>query len=131
MRICSKLSGGHKSLFAHGVIAVPSTSFAESLGSGRWIAQAPVCIVIFSGEGLTPHEDCAAAAENMLIASHALGLGACWIANPRASFVARAREFLGAPEPFNFFGMISLGYPDESPAKPKRALADVLHWEEF
>jgi nitroreductase len=100
-------------------------------GSGKFIAQAPACIAIFMGEGITPVEDCAAAAENMLLAAHALGLGTCWVANPRASFADRACKFFEAPEGKKFFGLIALGYPDEKPEKAKRTLAEVVHWEKF
>jgi nitroreductase len=98
-------------------------------GSGRWIAQAPVCIVIFMAEGLTPVQDCAAAAENMLLAAHALGLGACWIGNPNASFAERARPYFGAREGLRFFAFISLGYADESPQKDRKPLSEIVHWE--
>jgi nitroreductase len=98
-------------------------------GSGRWIAQAPVCIVIFMGEGFTPVQDCAAAAENMLLAARALGLGACWIGNPNVSFAERAAKFFGVREGLKFFAFISLGYPDEAPQPAKRPLDDVVHWD--
>ncbi len=100
-------------------------------GHGKFIAQAAVCIAVFAGEGITPFEDCAAAAENMLLAARALGLGTCWVGNPRASFAEKAREFLSVPERFKFFALIALGYPDDSPQPAKRALTDVLHWETF
>lgn len=98
-------------------------------GSGRWIAQAPVCIVIFMGEALTPVQDCAAAAENMLLAACALGLGACWIGNPNASFAERARTYFGAREGLHFFAFITLGYPDETPQPTKKPLDQIVHWE--
>ncbi|MFZ5351988.1 MAG: nitroreductase family protein [Bacillota bacterium] len=41
---------------------------------------APTCIVISGDEkALMPHADCAAAAQNMLIAASSLGLGSCWV----------------------------------------------------
>jgi nitroreductase len=101
--------------------------------SGRFIAQAPVCITVFfrEGAGITPQEDCAAAIENMLLAAHAHGLGTCWVSNPRASFAEKARALLGAAEGVKFMSMVALGYADESPVPPKRPVRELLHWEKF
>jgi nitroreductase len=126
-------TGGNKQPWEFIAVTDPQRRAEISVmgGSGKFIAQAPVCIAIFSGAGMTPVEDCAAAAQNMLIAAHALGLGACWVGNPRASFVERAAEFFGVPERLSFFAFLALGYPDDSPHPPKRPLAEVLHWEKF
>lgn len=64
---------------------------AEASAGQHWIADAPYIIVIISepdkanrfygirGERLYAIQNCAAAAENMLLAAHSLGLGSCWI----------------------------------------------------
>ncbi len=125
-------TGGNRQPWEFYIVTDPARrgELAVMGGSGRWIAQSPVCIVIFTQGGLTPEADCAAAAQNMLLAAHALGLGTCWVANPRCSFADRMNKFMNVPEAQKFFGMISLGYPDESPQKEKRPLNEVMHWEE-
>ncbi len=41
---------------------------------------APVLILVFAApEALTPNEDGALAAENMMLAAHSMGIGSCWI----------------------------------------------------
>lgn len=53
--------------------------------------QAPVLIVICSVTEIPwAVEDCALAAENLMLAAHAAGLGSCWI--------GFAQGFLGTPE---------------------------------
>jgi nitroreductase len=126
-------TGGNKQPWEFVVVTDPAkrAELAVMGGHGKFIAQAPVCIAVFAGEGITPFEDCAAAAQNILLAARALGLGTCWVGNPRASFAERARVFLGAPEKYKFFALIALGYSDESPQPPKRAPGQVTHWEVF
>jgi len=126
-------TGGNRQPWEFVVVTDPArrAELAAMGGHGKFIEQAPVCIAVFAGEGITPFEDCAAAAQNMLLAARALGLGTCWVGNPRASFAEKARTFLGVPERCKFFALIALGYPDESPEKSKRTLTDVVHWEKF
>ncbi len=60
-------------------------------------------------------QDCAVAAENVLLTAHAHGLGACWIALERIPpREAAARNTLGVPENIVPFALLSIGYPDES-----------------
>jgi len=61
--------------------------------------------------------DCAMAAENMLLAAHALGLGAC----PVKSFsMVAVREVLELPEGIEPELILTIGYPDETPKVPPR-----------
>jgi nitroreductase len=58
--------------------------------------------------------DCAAAAENILLAAHSQGLGACWLGiYPREGRVAGMRKLLRLPTHIIPFALISLGYPAE------------------
>jgi nitroreductase len=60
-------------------------------------------------------EDCSAATENLLIAAHALGLGAVWLGvYPNEEIVTRIRSLLGMPEHIIPFALVSLGFPAES-----------------
>lgn len=60
-------------------------------------------------------EDTSAAMENLLLAAHATGLGACWLGyHPRADRKDRAREILGLPDGVDTLGVASIGYPAET-----------------
>ncbi len=66
-------------------------------------------------------QDCAAAAQNLLLAAHAGGLGACWVGiYPLDDIVARARAIFGVPEEVVPLAMIAIGHPAESPQMPDR-----------
>lgn len=64
-------------------------------------------------------QDCSAATENILLAAHALGLGAVWTGcYPIEERVARVSEVLGLPEHIVPLCVIVMGYPNEGP-EPK------------
>lgn len=79
------------------------------------------------GPGYVP-QDCSAATQNILLAAHALGLGAVWcgvyaVPDREAGF----RSLLSIPESVQPFSLVILGYPDESPAHPDRFRRDRVH----
>ncbi len=58
-------------------------------------------------------QDVSAATENILLAAHALGLGAVWCGvYPGEDRVATLRELLDVPEKLVPFNIIMMGYPD-------------------
>ena len=65
--------------------------------------------------------DCSAAAMNILLAAHALDLGAVWTGvYPGEDRIAKVREILAIPEGYMPLNVIPLGYPAENPpAKDK------------
>ena len=66
----------------------------------------------------------AAALENMLLAAHSLGLGACWFCAP-AFCKETVREALEIPVEVEPQALIALGFPaEEPPAPPKKPLGD-------
>jgi len=61
-------------------------------------------------------EDCSAASENILLAAHAMGLGAVWTgAYPDSERSGNLREALGLPEYVTPLNAIVLGYPLTAP----------------
>ena len=103
---------------------------------GGMVAQAPVVFVIcgettmmrkpWGQPDAEPEEvpngnwtqDCSAAAENLLLAAEALGLGAVWTAGyPYEDRVNPIREVLGLPDSVTPLCVIPCGYPagDEQP----------------
>lgn len=60
-------------------------------------------------------QDCAAATENMLLAAHALRLGAVWCGiYPRADRMKALKDMLGLPEDVEPFCLVPVGWPAES-----------------
>ena len=88
---------------------------------------APVMILISANaEGPWIVEDCALAAENLMLAAHAIGLGTCWI--------GFAQGFLNTPDGKNLLGLpaawvpvapIIVGYPKASPPSAPRKEPEV------
>lgn len=70
----------------------------------------------------------AAALENMLLAAHALGLGAVWLGVPLL-LKNKFDELLKPPEKCDLQGIIALGYPAETPrARSRKPLSEVVRF---
>ncbi len=99
---------------------------------GRFMADAPACVAVLAADTKYYLEDGAAATQNLLVAAHALGLGACWIAGDKKPYAPKVAARLGAPEGGRLVALVALGYPGGPAGAPKkRALREVLHWERF
>jgi nitroreductase len=98
---------------------------------GKFIADAPVCIVVCSRDTKYYLEDCSAATTNLLLAATALDLGACWVAGDKKAYASQIVSLCGAPPELKLVSHVAVGYPEEIPSPPKRTIEDVLHWETF
>jgi len=98
---------------------------------GKFIADAPVCVVVLSKETKYYLEDGSAATENILLAARAHALGSCWVAGDKKPYASEICRLVGAPRGCKLISLIPIGYPAESPEKSKRPLSDVLHWEKY
>jgi nitroreductase len=90
--------------------------------------RAPALIIICSKPGgLLPLEDCCFAAQNLVLAAQALGLGTCPVgfARPWLSLAEVKRE-LGIPEDCVPAVPIILGYPGQDPPPPGRRPAEII-----
>jgi len=77
-------------------------------------------------------QDCAAATENLLLATHELGLGAVWIGvYPLEERVAAVRAELGVPEGIVPFAMVALGHPATQKGPVDRYDAARIHRERW
>jgi nitroreductase len=91
----------------------------QMLPNARMAGQAPLGILICGvfNEETSPGYwvvDCAAAAENMLLAAHALGLGAVWTGvYPREGRMAGLSRLLGLPQHVVPHSLIVAGHPAE------------------
>jgi coenzyme F420-0:L-glutamate ligase / coenzyme F420-1:gamma-L-glutamate ligase len=69
----------------------------------------------------------AMAGQNLLLAAHAAGLGACWMCAPLFCPDA-VREVLELPESWQPQGLVTLGYPAEEREKSRLPLAERVLW---
>ncbi len=104
---------------------------ADRTDHGKFIADAPVCIVVLCRDSKYYLEDGSAATQNLLLAAWARGLGSCWVAGDKKPYAGEICKMLGAPEGYRLVSLVALGYPAESPHKSKRPVSDVLHWEGY
>lgn len=95
---------------------------------GKMLFEAPLCIAVCGDKNISPRywvQDCSAAAENLLLAATALGLGAVWLGvHPRESRVDPIRKALKIPENIVPLNLISVGHPAEE--KDPRTQYDKL-----
>lgn len=66
-----------------------------------------------------------AAIMNLLLAAHALGLGACWMTGPLVA-APRLEAFLGVPTGWRLSAIIPVGFAAETPAAPARRTVSQL-----
>jgi nitroreductase len=101
-------------------------------GAGAWITQAPAVIaVVMDPSSRWWVEDGAAAIENMLLASVALGYGATWVEGDALPLETSFKALLGVPPAKRLMTLIPIGVPAETPAPHKKPLEQVLHWEKY
>ena len=125
------------------VLPFTASAYADDLVQhGTVFSQAPVLIValhkqpisvaasvleglpnpaLVSGEPLSV----AMAVQNLLLAAHALGLGACVLTAPLLAH-DKLSTALPLPTGFDLTCFIALGYPDESPAAPRRKSLELI-----
>ena len=90
------------------------------------VKQAPAAIVVCGDLSLEKYkgfwvQDCSAAAQNILLAATALGLGAVWTAlHPMADRTAGMRKLLGLPDHIVPLALIPVGHPAERPGRADR-----------
>jgi len=79
--------------------------------------------------------DCSLATQNLLLAAHAMGLGACFCGcAPMAKVVDAVREMFKIPEPARPFAIVVLGWPadpDETKTIPERFAEEKVHWGQW
>ncbi len=76
--------------------------------------------------------DCAAATQNILLAAHALGLGAVWLGvYPREERQKAIREIFVLPSHIHPFSLVSVGYPAEDKPVPVRFKEDRIRWNKW
>ncbi|MEM4756001.1 MAG: nitroreductase family protein [Candidatus Woesearchaeota archaeon] len=114
---------------------------AEACFHQYWIATAPLLIVIVAepeklarfygvrGERFYSIQECAVAAQNIIIAAQSLGLGSCFVS---AFDEEDLRAVLKIPQFSRPQVVVTIGYPDEIvPEPPKYQLWDITYLQSY
>ncbi len=83
----------------------------------RIVTEAPACIAVFVDREAVYHEvkdhqAVGACLQNMLLAAHALGLGAVWLGEILKS-AAQVRDLLELPGTLDLMAVVAVGHPSE------------------
>jgi len=117
-------------------------ALAERLKYAKMLFQAPLAIVIcergtfFTAEGLEVEnmywqQDTSAACENLLLAAHALGLGAVWTNASDAERGGAVIEVLGLPEGVKPLAVVPVGHPAEHPEPKDKWRPEKIHYNKW
>ncbi|MFA5810739.1 MAG: nitroreductase family protein [bacterium] len=99
----------------------------------KMLHDAPLAIAILGDTSKEKHsgfwvQDCSAATQNLLLAAHALGLGAVWLGvHPREDIAGGVRKLLDLPPEVIPLAIISIGHPGEQKAAEDRYDASKVH----
>ena len=112
--------------------------------SGQQPTNAPLLIAVCGGtdKTTTPDgkmklpdfwvEDVSAATENLLLAAHALGLGAVWTGvYPAMDRTAEVANVLNCPKNIVPMAVVRIGYPDESPEPKNKFKEENISYNKF
>jgi len=114
------------------VVVTDRTMIERFKVSGAWIEKAgAVIVVVMDPVSRWWVEDGAAAIENMLLASTALGYGACWVEGDALTHEALFKTLLDVPTEKRVMALIPIGLAAEMPTQEKKPLEKVLHWERY
>lgn len=104
---------------------------AELTKYSRIVREAPACVAVFVDREamyheVKDHQAMGACLQNMLLAAHALGLGAVWLGEILKS-ATEVRELLGLPEHLDLMAVVAVGHPSEwKETSHRRDVAEVL-----
>ncbi len=132
---CGRLAASANNVQPWLFVAVDDPGLRRKLADiaeyGRFIAQAPVCVVVFCRDTHYFLEDGSAATQNLLNAAAAHGLGSCWVAGDKKPYAPQVADLLGVPAPYRLVSLVAVGHPAESPSPRKRPLGEVMRWNRW
>ena len=100
--------------------------------AAQWMDQAAAIIaVVMDPSSRWWVEDGAAAVENMLIASTALGYGSCWLEGYTVPLEEQFKTLLSVPKEKRLLTLVPIGVPVGWPTQQKKPLEEVIHWERY
>ena len=136
---CAAPSAGNEQPWHFLVIRSRNTlvALSESHPYADMLREAPLAILLCADMDRVKHkdywpQDCAAAAQNMLLAAHGVGLGSVWVGvYPREARVAEVRRVISLPDTIIPFALLPLGMPAEEKAPEDRFDLRRVHLEQW
>jgi nitroreductase len=131
-------SGGNRQPWHFIVIRARSAldGIARFHDYASFLNQAQVGILVCADEALAKPGrwimDCSAVTQNILLAAHSLGLGACWIGiQPEAGRIEGFCALANLPAGIHPVSLVALGHPAETHPQPERFLPKRVHLERW
>jgi nitroreductase len=110
---------------------------ADSTPYGKPMGRATLGIVVLGDTTVETFpgnwaNDCAAAVENLLLAAHATGLGACWLGvYPGEEREQAVADIIGAPDGIRPYCMIAVGRPEAPGPEVDRFSAEKVRQDRW
>ena len=132
--LMQKISDDSKSYLLASIPAKPYLEGYRQLFSNpefNIFYNAPALLTVFAKpEGPNAPCDCALAAQNIMLAAHALGLGTCWIGFAQMSFnTPELKEKLGIPKEYVAVAPIIIGHPAKTSPDVIKREPEILFWK--
>jgi len=125
----TRISDQAKAHFLKASLGAPAHPFRDMLNDPKFhiFYHAPVLVVIAAAEPTDwAIEDCALAAENLMLTAYAKGLGTCWIGFAQQWLAtADGKAALGLPASFSPIAPIVVGHPRRQPPPVPRKPANI------
>ncbi|QQS36180.1 MAG: nitroreductase family protein [Ignavibacteriales bacterium] len=109
----------------------------KSIAHAELLRQSDKAIIVCGDASVEKNEswmiqNCSASIQNILLAAHDAGLGACWIAiHGMNEVVKNVKEQFTLPEAIVPVALISLGYPDEVVNTEDRFKKEKIHYNKW
>jgi nitroreductase len=109
---------------------LPYAKMLDRAGAAIVVCGVPGKDAVYSGKYWVM--DCSAATENILLAAHALGLGAVWTAvHPDEEKVGTVRKILNIPQNIVPLNVVPIGVPKGKGAVIDKFREENIHWERW
>ena len=105
--------------------------------ASKMLLEAPMAILVCSDRTLETKraswlQDCSAATQNILLAAHALGLGAVWLGIfPDSERVFGMQDLLNLPKHVRPVSLVAVGHPSRVPDQVDRFQPDRVHHNQW
>lgn len=135
-----QLTGSSKNLQPWHFIVVEDRAMLRQIGaligSGSYVAQAPLAVVVAVEDSVYALSDASRAIQSMILTAWSEGVGSNWVGFPREGNTGMdaTRALLGVPEALELVAVLPFGYPVQQRDKGKKrrkALGEVAHRERF
>ena len=122
-------------------VVIRDKAVLEKIGGinpyAAYAKNAPVAVLVAGDTALDKCggywvQDCSACAENMLLAAHALGLGAVWTGiYPLSERITAFQALFALPETVTPLALLVLGHPASTPAPQDRLRRERIHHDRW